>query len=130
MNKYDIRFLSFVHNCSSYSRRVVTLTQTLLNSCRYSEKLQVLSRNNILILMLQPEPARYINYIQGVHKVSLQFQKFITKANEKTDEWKLLQTETYVFKFSLPYLIRLYPSRPQMFLVVHSSLYRTLSLSL
>ena len=37
----------------------------------------------------------------GVHKVSLQFQKFITKANEETDEWKLLQNGTYTFKFSL-----------------------------
>ena len=35
----------------------------------------------------------------GVHKVSLQFQKFITKANEKTDKWKLLENERYVFKF-------------------------------
>jgi hypothetical protein len=25
--------------------------------------------------------------IQGGHKVSLQFQKFITKANRKTDKW-------------------------------------------
>ena len=39
--------------------------------------------------------------IQGVHKVSLQFQKFIRKANEETDKWKLLQNETYTFKFSL-----------------------------
>jgi hypothetical protein len=37
----------------------------------------------------------FIN-IQSVHKVSLQFQKFITKANEKTDKWKLLQNETYL----------------------------------
>ena len=28
--------------------------------------------------------------IQDVHKVSLQFEKFITKATEKTDKWKLL----------------------------------------
>ena len=39
--------------------------------------------------------------VQGVHKVSLQFQKFITKANEKADKWKLLQNETYIFKFFL-----------------------------
>ena len=39
--------------------------------------------------------------IQGVHEVSLQLQKFITKANEKTDKWKLLQTVTYMFKFSV-----------------------------
>ena len=38
---------------------------------------------------------------QGVRKVPLQFQQFITKANEKTDKWKLLQNETYIFKFSL-----------------------------
>jgi hypothetical protein len=37
--------------------------------------------------------------IQDVHKVSLQFQKFITKANGDTDKWKLLQNETYIFKF-------------------------------
>ena len=37
----------------------------------------------------------------GVHKVSLQFQKFITEANKETDKWKLLQNETYVFKFFL-----------------------------
>ena len=42
----------------------------------------------------------YFIHIQGVHKVSLQFQKFITKANEKKDKWKLLQTETNIFKFS------------------------------
>ena len=46
--------------------------------------------------------------IQGVRKVSLQFQKFITKANGKADKWKLLQNETYIFKFSLPHLINLY----------------------
>ena len=40
--------------------------------------------------------------IQRVRKVSLQFQKFITQASEKTDKWKLLQNETYIFKFSLP----------------------------
>ena len=44
---------------------------------------------------------------QSVHKVPLQFQKFITKANETTDKWKLLQNEMYVFKFLLPHLIRL-----------------------
>ena len=38
--------------------------------------------------------------VQGVHKDSLQFQKFITKANERTDRWKLLQNETCIFKFS------------------------------
>ena len=37
--------------------------------------------------------------MQGVHKVSLRFQKFITEANEETDKWKLLQNETYMFKF-------------------------------
>ena len=31
--------------------------------------------------------------IQGVHKVSLQFQEFITKANEQANLWKLLQNE-------------------------------------
>ena len=37
---------------------------------------------------------------QGVHNVSLQFQKFITKAtDERTDKWKLLQNETCIFKF-------------------------------
>ena len=44
------------------------------------------------------------NYIKAVihdvHKVSLQFQKFIKKANEKTDEWKLLESETCIFVFS------------------------------
>ena len=39
--------------------------------------------------------------VRGVHKVCLQLQKFITRANEKTDEWKLLQNETYIFKFFL-----------------------------
>ena len=38
-----------------------------------------------------------IGTLQGVHKVSLQFQKFITKATERTDERKLLQN--YIFKF-------------------------------
>ena len=37
--------------------------------------------------------------IRGVHKVSLQFQQFITEASEKTDKWKLLQNERYIFKF-------------------------------
>ena len=51
--------------------------------------------------------------VQGVRTVSLQFQKIITKANEKADEWKLLQSETYIFKFSfffsfLPHLMHLY----------------------
>ena len=27
-----------------------------------------------------------VTKVQGVHKVSLQFRKFITKANEKTDD--------------------------------------------
>ena len=34
-----------------------------------------------------------------VYKVSLQFQWFIREANEKADEWKLLQNETYISKF-------------------------------
>ena len=37
--------------------------------------------------------------VQDVRKVSLQCQNFITKTNEKTDEWILLQNETYIFKF-------------------------------
>ena len=41
-----------------------------------------------------------LSVIQPVRKVSLQFRKFITKSSEKTDEWKLLRNETYVFKFS------------------------------
>ena len=37
---------------------------------------------------------------------SLQFQKFITEANGKTDKWKLLQNKTYIFKFFfLPYVM-------------------------
>jgi hypothetical protein len=43
--------------------------------------------------------ARMCVIIQDVNKVSLKFQKFITKANEKTDKWKLLQNVTYIFKF-------------------------------
>ena len=43
--------------------------------------------------------------VQGVHKVSSQFQKFIIKANEKTDKWKLLRNETYIFKLFLPHSI-------------------------
>ena len=31
--------------------------------------------------------------VEGVHKVSLQFKKLITKANEQTNIWKLLQNE-------------------------------------
>ena len=38
----------------------------------------------------------YETDIQGVRKVSLQF---VTKANEKTGKWKLLQNETYIFQF-------------------------------
>ena len=34
------------------------------------------------------------HFIQGVHEVSLQFQKFITMANEEAGKWKLLQSET------------------------------------
>ena len=49
-----------------------------------------------------------MNEVQGVHKVSLQFQKFITKASEKTDKWKLVQNETNIFKFSLSRLMHLY----------------------
>ena len=44
--------------------------------------------------------------VQGVYKVSLQFRKFITKANERTDKWKLLQNETCIFKFLLPLVAR------------------------
>ena len=48
----------------------------------------------------------------GVYKVSLQFQKFVTEANERTDKWKLLQNQTYIFKsfflFFLPHLIHFY----------------------
>ena len=54
----------------------------------------------------------FSSVVRRVRKVSLQFQKFITKANGKTDKWKLLQNETHVFKF--------------FFSVI---LYRTLSLS-
>ena len=42
---------------------------------------------------------------QDVYKVSLQFQKFITEANEEADKWKLLQNETYIFMFFLPHLV-------------------------
>ena len=55
---------------------------------------------------------------QGVHKVSLQFRKFITKANEKTDKRRLLQNETYMFKFLLPYLTNLMTISHQ-FLVIN-----------
>ena len=87
--------------------------------------------------------------VQGVHKDSLQFQEFITKANEKTDKWKLLQNETHIFKFSLPHLVHPYMGIisctkhvktvldflhdrcfPQMFLVVHSSLSDTVPVSI
>ena len=86
---------------------------------------------------------------QGVRKVALQFRKFITKASEKTDKWKLLQNEKYVFKFLPPRLIRRYMGTIsctkhirtildfshdryflRMFLVVESFLHRTLYLSL
>ena len=91
----------------------------------------------------------YLNVIiQGVHKVSLQVRKFITKANEETDTWRLLQNKTYIFKFFLRYAMHLYIDTisctmhiktildflddrclPQMFLIVHSSnFYRTLYL--
>ena len=97
-------------------------------------------------LVMSPVPLIHV----GVHKVSLQFHKFITKANEKTVKWKLLQNETYVFKFFffLSHLIYLYMGTisctkhvrtvldflhgrcsPRLFLVVHSFLYRTVSLS-
>ena len=33
--------------------------------------------------------------------MSLQFQKFITKANDKADKWKLLQNTRCILKFSL-----------------------------
>ena len=54
------------------------------------------------IFVKQGQTARVV---QAVHKVSLQFQKFIAKANEKTDEWKLLQNEACIFKFFSFYLI-------------------------
>jgi hypothetical protein len=46
--------------------------------------------------------------LQGVHKVSLQFQKFITKENEKKHKWKLLQNETYIIKFFASFNTPLY----------------------
>jgi hypothetical protein len=61
-----------------------------------------------MIILQKPEEERgrerreivvELRDIHGVHKVSLQFQQFITKANEKADKWKLLQKETYIFKF-------------------------------
>ena len=36
---------------------------------------------------------------RGVYKVPLQSKKFVTEANEKAEMWKLLQNETYTFKF-------------------------------
>ena len=39
-------------------------------------------------------------FVQKYRVSTLQFQKFVTTANEKTDKWKLLQNETYIFKFS------------------------------
>jgi hypothetical protein len=35
----------------------------------------------------------------AIYRVSLQFEKCITKPNEKADKWKLLEHETYIFKF-------------------------------
>ena len=49
---------------------------------------------------------KYNEIIQGVHKVSLQFQKFITKANERTDKWKLL--DVYIQVFSALFNVPLY----------------------
>ena len=46
--------------------------------------------------------------VQGVRKVSLQFRKFITRTSEKTDEWKRLQNESCIFKFSLSYLAHVF----------------------
>ena len=96
--------------------------------------------NEILSFSFDSKKFAYTRNIQRVHKVSLQLKKFITKASEKTDRWKLLQNETYIFKFSLPHLIHLYMGTisctkhiktildflhdrcfPQMFLVVHCS---------
>ena len=49
--------------------------------------------SNAVKTRINSEKSKYIAVLyilQGVHKVSLQFSKFITKANEKTDNWILL----------------------------------------
>jgi hypothetical protein len=76
---------------SSLTRgRVCLLCMLLaLASVVFLESESLWTRKHIL---LYPMPK-----IQAVKKVFLQFQKCITKANEKTDKWKLLQNETYIF---------------------------------
>ena len=52
--------------------------------------LDVYAEKNILqtlvLLEIMYQMYCYILYVQGVHKVSLQFEKFIAKASEKTDK--------------------------------------------
>ena len=49
---------------------------------------------------LNPSREKFVRNT-GVHKVSEQFQKFVTVTNDETDKRKLLQNETYIFKFFL-----------------------------
>ena len=47
----------------------------------------------------------------SVHKVSLQFQTFITKARDKTDKLKLIQNNAYVLKFFSLFSLVLFKTR-------------------
>ena len=80
---------------SSMLERRIKLVDFKVRSSTIAKKTRVFCPETILISVIS------IIVIQGVHKVSLQFQKFIiyiTKANEKTHKWKLLQNETSVLK--------------------------------
>ena len=93
--------------CSSII--IYYLTKSLFN-----EKCVLVNKWNVCYITFLFRYVILYVYVQGVHKVSLQFQKFFTKANEKTDKWKLLQNQTYIYIyiyiyfFFLPHLIHLY----------------------
>jgi hypothetical protein len=67
----------------------------------FQPAISIIQRSKSLILLdsVVISCSKFPLNIQGVHKVSLKFQKFITNAIEKTNKWKLLQNETYIFKF-------------------------------
>ena len=67
-------------------RRVYLSFFCLFNTLLYDHHWTLSKSKNKLESLGHRNPLQ----VQGVQKVSLQFQKFITKANGKIDKWKLL----------------------------------------
>ena len=87
------RFLEILYIYNSVFSETRTISSKI-----YKEKLVLPHYKFFLVPFIFISPLRTSHLgIQCVHKVSLQFQKFLTKANERIDKWKFLQNFNIAF---------------------------------